>query len=234
MKMKAALIKAVAVFLLLASLAGCGNEPVEVTPSPEVQSAESTQDYFSHPIRKLASTMAHDHLKANIDYLNAICDAFEASGKNVLSIDLFPSDEDSIDEAVKELPEELGNTIREYISNAVFCDGDHVSIELYNLEYWRGYDERELRNYLADGMYDPAQGDFVSGWDIDRILVSLEYITASKVCGKFEIFRFPAVSDTLSFEMNFNYYENSEDISGSDSVDGHWIYYGEYDVMSGL
>ncbi len=234
MKMKAALTKAAAVLLLLASLAGCGNGMAEVTPSPEVQSAESTQDYFSHPIRKLASTMAHDHLKANLDYLNAICDAFEASDKNVLSIDLYPFDEDSVDEVIRELPEELGNAIREYVSNAVFFDGDHVSIELYNLEYWRGYDEKELRNYLADGMYDPAQGDFVSGWDIDRIIVSLEFFTASKIDGDFTIYRFSPVGDTLSFVLHFGFSENSEDISRSDPVDGHWTYWGEYNVMSGL
>lgn len=228
--MKTSVIKMLAVLSLLAFLTGCAAEEAEVMPTPSAQEGESSTDYFSHPIRLQASTMAHDHVKANLDLLNAICDTFETSGKNALSIDFFPFDTDSIDKAVKTLPEELGNAIREYAESAVFCKYDKISIELYNLEYWRSYEEEDLQNSLSD----PERGGFAPDTPINRILASLKYVAESKIYVAFQISRPSAVSSTITFHLGFSYYENTEDISKSDPIDGHWAFYGEYDVMSGL
>lgn len=236
--MKAALTKAAAVLLLLALLASCGNGTVEVTPSPEV-----TPDFsFSDNLHKLVYVMAHDHFEANVDYLNSISRAFEESGENVLYLVWDPSDTDrlgGLGESIQNLPEELGNAIMEYASNAVFCNDDSVGIGFYNLEYWREHEEE-----LRDGIYDPPPGDLRtgtvesgslidSGFVINEILNALIYAPTSKVYGNVSIGRASIFDNGVTFGLSFSYYENSDDIYRG-APDEHWRFYGNYDVMWGL
>lgn len=215
--------KVLALLLILVSLAGCGTEAAEETPMFRVESTfESNQ--------MLAGAMASDHLKANVDYLNTITVAFEESNDNMVAITLYPSNADNVEKVLKDLPEGLGNAIREYASTAEFYEDDYVNIELYNMKFWREHDE-EARNRLR---YPETRAFVNERYRMNTIIRLLDSDFASNVYGEISIVRYYTYKGEPRFSLILEYFENTDDIPEDDSIDGHWTSKGFYDVMSGM
>lgn len=221
--MRAYATKVLALLLMLVSLAGCGTEAAEETPMFRVESTFELNQV-------LAATMASDHLKANVDYLNAITVAFEESDNNMVAITLYPSNTDNVEKVLKDLPEELGNAIREYASTAEFFEDDYIIIELYNMKFWREHDE-EARDSLR---YPGTQTFANERYRMNEIISLLDSNLVSNVYGEIIITRNSTHEGEPCFSLIFVYFENTDDISGDDTIDGHWTSDGGCEVMWGM
>lgn len=221
--MRAYAAKALALLLILIPLAGCGAEAAEETPMFRVESTfESNQ--------MLAGAMAGDHLKANIDYLNAITTAFEESNENMVAIIFYPGNTDNVEKVLMDLPDGIGNAIREYASTAEFYEDDYVHIEMYNMKFWREHDE-EARNSLRY----PETKTFVNErYRMNTIISLLDRNFVSNVYGEISIARNSTHEGEPSFSLILEYFENADDISEGDTVDGHWTSDGFCEVMWGM